>query len=510
MRGRAPERPVPRVGAERRDEGDRGASEAGAHDTGTQVELGLQRAKERLVDRRRENRIRGERCVPRRERERLSDPHRRVRAEGNVLLVEPEAVEVRRLPHAAARLGHHLGPDPVSCKAGDRIGSHDNVTSWTSSWMETAPPSSARALKRANATMSSSSSRSQTCFGAGAGERVAPGVLAERQRHCQAELVRVDDLVGRDVLEQPVLVDAGLVREGICAHDRLVRWHRIAGEPLDEARGGSDLRDVDAGMRVQGVSSYAHGHHDLFERGVPGALSDSVHRALELLHACFHGCERVRDGESEVVVAVRGEGDLFELGAQFANLLEERRVLGGKHVADGVREVDRGRPGLHGGTADGGDERGIGSGCVLARELDLVDARAGALDRGRRSRDDLVGPEAKLLLHVQRAGREKDVCSRAGCVGECGRRGIDVRVARAAERGDSGLLHGARDGTDAFEVAGRRGGEAGLDDVNAEPLELLADLHLLVRPQRDSRRLLAVPKRGVENCDPARAQRVPP
>ena len=39
-----------------------------------------------------------------------------------------------------------------------------------------------------------------------------------------------------------------------------------------------------------------------------------------------------------------------------------------------------------------------------------------------------------------------------------------------------------------------------------EPLELVADLHLLVRPQRDSRRLLAVPKGGVEDRDPARAQ----
>ena len=263
-------------------------------------------------------------------------------------------------------------------------------------------------------------------------------------------------------------------------------------------------------MRLQGVSAHAHRHHDLFERGVSGALADAVHRALELLHARFHRRERVRDGEPEVVVAVGGECDLLELGAQFANVQEERRVLGGQHVADGVREVDRRRTGLHGGAADGGDERGIGAGRVLAGELDLVDARAGALDRGRRTRDDLVGAEAKLLLHVQRAGREEDVRSRARCVGECGRRGVDVRVARAAERGDSDLLHGACDRSDALEVAGRRGCEAGLDHVDAEPLELLADLHLLVRPQRDSRRLLAVPKRGVENCDPARAQRVPP
>jgi hypothetical protein len=124
--------------------------------------------------------------------------------------------------------------------------------------------------------------------------------------------------------------------------------------------------------------------------------------------------------------------------------------------------------------------------------------------------DDFVGREPKLLLHVQSAGREEDVDPRARRVRErCGR-GIDVGVARAAQRGDGDVLRRLRNGPHPLEVAGRRGCEACLDHVHAEPLELLADLHLLVRPQSDTRRLLAVPKRRIENCDPARAQRVPP
>ena len=65
--------------------------------------------------------------------------------------------------------------------------------------------------------------------------------------------------------------------------------------------------------------------------------------------------------------------------------------------------------------------------------------------------------------------------------GACG------RARRRSARSD-----GARDRLDALEVAGRGGGEARLDHVDAEPLELLADLDLLVRPQGDARRLLAV------------------
>jgi hypothetical protein len=72
------------------------------------------------------------------------------------------------------------------------------------------------------------------------------------------------------------------------------------------------------------------------------------------------------------------------------------------------------------------------------------------------------------------------------------------------------VLRRLRDGADPLEVTRRRGREAGLDHVDAEPLELLADLHLFVRPQSDSRRLLTVSKCGVEDCDPASAQVVPP
>ena len=358
--------------------------------------------------------------------------------------------------------------------------------------METLLPSSARALKRAKAWFELLLVELQPGLDARARERVAAGVLAERERHRQAELARIDDLVRRRVLQQPVLVDAGLVGERVRAHDRLVGRYRHAGEALDESRGPADLRGVDAGVRLQEVAAHAHRHHDLLERCVAGALADAVDGALELVDAGADRGEGVRDREPEVVVAVGRERDVLELGAQLADAQDERRVLGGQHVADRVGEVDRRRAGLDGGAADRGDELRIGARGVLARELDLVHGRAGALDRRRCVRHDLVRAEAKLLLHVQRARREEDVCPRARRVEERGRGGVDVAGARAAEGGDGDVLHGARDGLDALEVAGRRGGEAGLDHVHAKPLELLPDLHLLVRAQGDSRRLLAV------------------
>src|SRR5581483_914743 len=52
-----------------------------------------------------------------------------------------------------------------------------------------------------------------------------------------------------------------------------------------------------------------------------------------------------------------------------------------------------------------------------------------------------------------------------------------------------------------LEVARRGGGEAGLDDVHAEALELARDRELLLDVHRASGRLLAVAQGGVEDAD---------
>ena len=60
------------------------------------------------------------------------------------------------------------------------------------------------------------------------------------------------------------------------------------------------------------------------------------------------------------------------------------------------------------------------------------------------------------------------------------------------------------DRLDRREVAGRGDREAGLDDVDTQPRELVGDLQLLLDVERDARRLLAVAQRRVEDVDAVR------
>ncbi len=79
--------------------------------------------------------------------------------------------------------------------------------------------------------------------------------------------------------------------------------------------------------------------------------------------------------------------------------------------------------------------------------------------------------------------------------------GVDVGLVRAGEAADHGPFDLAGDRLDRLEVAGRGDREAGLDHVDAEARELLCDLDLLLRVQRDAGRLLAVSQRRVEDLD---------
>jgi len=224
---------------------------------------------------------------------------------------------------------------------------------------------------------------------------------------------------------------------------------------------------------------------------------------IDLLRARLDAGEGICDRKAEIVVAMHRERHLAEIAAAAAHVDDECCVLRRERVADGVGEIDDRRARADGDPADACDERGIGASRILARELDLVDERGGVLDRPARLLDDLVGLEAELLLHVDRARPEHDVNARPNGAGERLGCGIDVLATGADERRDGGCLKSGSDGAHALEVARRRTREPGLDDVHAQPLELLGDLGFLVREQRDAGGLLPVAQRRIEDLDPA-------
>ena len=240
-------------------------------------------------------------------------------------------------------------------------------------------------------------------------------------------------------------------------------------------------------------------HHDLLERRVPGALADAVDRALDLARPRAHPGEGVRDGEPEVVVAVHRQHDVAQRGHQLVQARQPVAVLVRHRVADRVGDVDRARALLDRHGHHLGGELDVRARRVHRRELDVLDELPCVRDRGAGLAQHVLAGALQLVDDVDVGGGDERVDARARGVADGGARRVDVGEVGAREPRDHRALDRPGDALDGLEIPGRGDREAGLDHVDSQPRELLCDLELLGRVQRDSRRLLAVTQRRIED-----------
>src|SRR6266851_10006426 len=114
------------------------------------------------------------------------------------------------------------------------------------------------------------------------------------------------DLVGERVRHHAVLVNAGLVGEGVGSDDGLVGRAAEADDFGEHLAGGVELGHVD----VVGVGELVAADHEDGGDLLEGA--DAVDGALDLAGSTLDAGDGVCDGHTEVVVAVGGEDDVVD------------------------------------------------------------------------------------------------------------------------------------------------------------------------------------------------------
>ena len=235
-------------------------------------------------------------------------------------------------------------------------------------------------------------------------------------------------------------------------------------------------------------------------------LADAVDGALDLRRAGSDAGERVRDGEAEIVVAVDRELDVARApGSARAGRRTAAAYSTGEVIADRVGQVDDRRAGLDRRAAGLGEERAVGAGRVLGRELDLVGAARRRRRRTRRSaRAPRGGVSPSLRSMCSALVAMKTWMRRRGAPASACGGGVDVPFGRAGKRGDGRARRPRRDSGDALRNRRATRRRSRPRSCRRRAVRACArDLGLLVRAQRDARRLLAVPQSRVEDLDPA-------
>ena len=180
-------------------------------------------------------------------------------------------------------------------------------------------------------------------------------------------------------------------------------------------------------------------------------------------------------------MAVGAQHDVCRFGHAIRDGAEQRGVLGGGRVADGIRQIDRRRALSDGHQDDAAEEVEVGARRVFRRELDVGRVAAGALYRRADPLDAFRAIDAQLLLEVQIRGGDEDVDALALGRLQRLRGGVDVALVATRQRGDDRAPHDFRHLLNAAQVALRCGREARFDDVHAERVELARQSQLGLR-----------------------------
>ena len=190
---------------------------------------------------------------------------------------------------------------------------------------------------------------------------------------------------------------------------------------------------------------------------------------------------------------------LRDIGHAFQQHADQGREFLGDGVAHGVRDVDGAGAGVDRRLDTAAQEIVLGAGGVLGRPFHVAGKGPGQGHAFGHLRQHGVGAHLELVLHVQRAGGDERMDTRAlgrfhGLGGA-----FDVDPGGPGEAADGRLLDHLGDLVDGLEIAVRRDREAGLDDVDAHAFENLGDAKFLVQVHGRAGRLFTITKRGVED-----------
>ena len=230
--------------------------------------------------------------------------------------------------------------------------------------------------------------------------------------------------------------------------------------------GGTDTPTIDDSALLVGTSAcvwmpvecgsvgaHFERHHEFFERRVPARspmplIVHSTWRAP----ACTCG-QRVRDGKSQIVVAVRGQDRT--VADALSDRGEHTLDIGRQRIADSIGKVDRRRAGVHRRFSDIAEEIEVASRRVFSGKLDVIAVGACMRDGRRDLRQALRARDAQLVFEVNVRRRKKHVNARPRRLRQRRPGAIDVRRNGAGQAGNDRPPHGPGNRAHGLEVSVR-------------------------------------------------------
>ena len=330
-----------------------------------------------------------------------------------------------------------------------------------------------------------------------------------RSRH-HSHIFRAHDFIGLAVLQHAVLMNARLVRECVCTHDRLVALHHHARQLAHQAARRKQLLRLHARLQAIVIAPHLQRHHQLFQRTIARPLADSIDRHFHPPRPALDCRQRIRHRQAQIVVAMHMHHHILQLRHMLVQIGQQPAELLRNREPHRVGNVDRGRPRRNDRANHLRQKLRLRPRRILRTELDVLAELARIRHTLHRLPHNLVLRLFQLELAVNRTRRQKHMDPRTAPRRFQGRRTLlDVALHAPRQSGNAAFLDFRGHLFHRLEIAWRRRRKSRLDDVHIQFLQLPRHLQLLVDAHARPRTLLPVAQRGVENNHMIRLLHIP-
>ena len=198
-------------------------------------------------------------------------------------------------------------------------------------------------------------------------------------------------------------------------------------------------------------------------------------------------------------MAMHREDGLVRVGNTFAQVTDQTAEMVWDVIADRIRNIQGGCPGLDHGLQDPAKKIQLGTPGILRGEFDVVGVLARPLYGLDRLLHHLIRLHAQFHFHMNRRGRDKGM--NASGIGLFDRLAgaIDVLIEGTGQPTHGTVFDGPGHGLDGFKITRAGNGKTRLDDIHPHTFEGLGNTHLLVLGHGGTGALFPVAQGGIKN-----------
>src|SRR6476660_7192585 len=211
------------------------------------------------------------------------------------------------------------------------------------------------------------------------------------------------------------------------------------------------------------------------------------------------GGEGISHSEAKIIVTMGAPNDPIAAGGALDQIRDQTAELRRNGVTGGIRNINHSGAGANDFSKDLNQELRITARRVFSRELDIIGVLLGLGHRFHSRFEHLLTVHLQLVFQLIIGSGTESVNSGVFRLLHRFQRALDISVLRARQTDHTWPAQFPGNFSHRLEIAVRRCGKPGFNDIDTKLFQLPSDYDFLFRRHTRARRLIAIAQGSIEN-----------